>query len=199
MRALAAAVAATFAATAIAGGWPGRAHADEWTPQWSARLALGGGARFPEGQGTDGLFEMALRSELLFGAAGEGHARIGPALDLRTADFDTIEAVGGAGLLLPTWPGYPIVLTAMAGWAERRGPDRPIFAGTFAWGYRGYDYHDSYGLGLQAYASGRVDLDEPRAWEITFGVEIDLELLVVVPIGFLSMLFEKGDPDEPQD
>lgn len=176
------------------------ARADEpWTPQWSARLVVGGGARFPEGQGTQGLFETGVRSELLFGKPGDEHARIGPALDIRTANFDTIETTGGLGVLLPTWRGYPIVLTATAGWAERRGRDNAVFAGTFAWGYRSYDFHDFYGLGLQAYVSSRVDLTEPRGWEITGGVEIDLEALVVIPAGFFKMLFSRGDPDEPPE
>lgn len=167
-------------------------------PQVSARLALGGGARFVDDD-TDGLFDMALRSEVLFGAPGEGHLRAGPALDLRTATFRTIEAAGGGSLLIPTWPGYPIVLTVGAGWAARRdAPDSPFFLGTLAWGYRSYNYHGPYGFGLMAYVTARRDLTDPHGWEIVGGIEIDLEFLVAVPAMGIGMLFGRGDPDEPE-
>lgn len=182
--------------------WACSAHAradEPWTPQWSARLALGGGARFPAGQGTQGLFETGIRSELLFGKPGDEHARIGPALDVRTADFDTIETTGGLGVLLPTWRGYPIVLTATAGWAERKGRDNAVFAGTFAWGYRSYNFHGAYGFGLMGYVTARTDLIDPHGWEIVAGVEIDLEFLVALPAMGIRMLFDRGAPDEPEE
>ena len=54
-----------------------------------------------------------------------------------------------------------------------------------------------YGYALNVYAGTRVQLPEPRAWEITLGVEIDAELLFVLPVLFLITLFRGGDPDEP--
>lgn len=174
---------------------PGVAAAE---PQVSGRLALGGGARFVEGD-TDGLFDMALRSEVLFGGAGDEHVRVGPAVDIRTATFRTLEAAAGAALLLPTWRGYPIVLTAGAGWAGRRDQnDSPIFVGTFAWGYRSYNYHGVYGLGLMGYVTARADLAAPHGWEILGGIEIDLEFLIALPAMGIRMLFSGGDPDEPE-
>ncbi|MFW6050272.1 MAG: hypothetical protein ACODAU_03815 [Myxococcota bacterium] len=168
-------------------------------PQVSSRLGVGGGARWADGD-TDGLFDMVLRAEVLFGDPGDEHVRVGPAVDLRTASFRTIEAAGGAALLLPTWRGYPIVLTAGVGWAERRGaPDTPIFAGTFAWGYRSYNFHGAYGFGLMGYVTARTDLIDPHGWEIVAGVEIDLEFLVALPAMGIRMLFDRGAPDEPEE
>lgn len=174
---------------------PGVAAAE---PQVSSRLALGGGARFVEDD-TDGLFDMALRSEVLFGGAGDEHVRVGPAVDIRTATFRTLEAAAGAALLLPTWRGYPIVVTTGAGWAARRDQeDSPIFVGTVAWGYRSYNYHGVYGLGLMGYVTARADLAAPHGWEIVGGIEIDLEFLIAVPAMGIRTLFSRGDPDEPE-
>lgn len=167
-------------------------------PQVSARLNLGGGARFEHGDAR-GLFDMGLRSEVLFGAPGDEHARFGPAVDIRTATFRTIEAAAGAALLVPTWRGYPIVLTTAVGWAARRhDQSSPVFVGTLAWGYRSYNFHGPYGFGLMGYVSGRADLGAPHGWEIIGGVEIDLEFLVAVPVMSMRMMFQRGKPDEPQ-
>src|SRR5690606_19090577 len=75
---------------------PDVAAADDWDAHVSARLALGGGAYIAE-QGVDPwpLFELALRSDLLFGEARPAQVRFGPALDLRTEGFRTFEAAGG--------------------------------------------------------------------------------------------------------
>jgi hypothetical protein len=175
---------------------PATAAADA---QWSARQAMGGGAALGE-QDHHPVFDLAWRSELLFGARGDQYPRTGPAIEIRTETFDSIELASGPALLIPTWRGFPIVLTALAGYAFRDGPDdAPIGVGTFAWGYRGYDHHGFYGLGLMAYVTTRFDLDEPSRWQITFGIEVDLEILFVVPILALKMLFTRGDPDEPDE
>jgi hypothetical protein len=174
---------------------PSRAMGDA---QVSSRLGLGGGARFVEGE-TRGLFDMALRAEVLFGAPGDEHVRVGPALDVRTATFDTLELAGGAAVLLPTWRGYPIVLTVGVGHAFRRDElNAPFLLTTFAWGYRSYNFHGPYGFGLMGYVSARTNLQDPRAWEIVFGVEIDLQFLVAMPAMGLRMLFKRGAPDEPK-
>ena len=188
----------TFAAVLL-GATPAQADV-----QWSARYGFGFGA----GQwGDEGaqlgrtfLWENVLRVEALFGAPGDEHVRIGPALDLRTARFDTAEAAGGVSLLLPVFRGSPIVLTAAAGYAKRRDPmpDGPIFVGTFAWGYRSYDFHGAYGLGLQVFVTSRVALDDPARWEITAGIEIDLEAMIAIPGAFFVSLFRRGPPDEPE-
>jgi hypothetical protein len=166
-------------------------------PQVSSRLALGGGARFVAQEDTRGRFDMALRSEVLFGAPGDEHVRIGPAIDVRTASFDTLELAGGAALLLPTWRGYPLVLTLGVGHAFRRlERDAPFLLATLAWGYRSYNFHGPYGFGLMGYVSTRTNLQDPRAWEIVAGVEIDLQFLIAMPIMALRNLFKRGPPDE---
>lgn len=165
--------------------------------QVSARLAVGGGVgRAPEAD-TEALFELALRSELLFGAATFGAVRAGPAIDLRTDDFVTAEAALGATLLVPVAPAYPFVLTAGAGWASRPGSaDGPFVLGTLAWGLRSYNHHNAYGFGLELYVSGRVDLEDSARWQITAGIEIDLLFLVAIPSIFFWELLTEGDPDE---
>lgn len=180
-------------ATALA--LPDAAAADG---QVSVRLAVGGGADLPSEQDARGLFELALRSELLFGPPEVGAFRIGPALDLRAANFETAEAAGGLALLLPVATGFPLTLTAAAGWASRPGDaDAPIGVATLAWGYRSYNHHSAYGFGLHLYASSRVDLDDTGHWQITAGVEIDLMFLVAIPAIFVWEWLTEGDPDEP--
>ncbi len=166
--------------------------------QASVRYGFGlGGTSAPEPPGL--LIESTLRSELLFGAPGDEHVRVGPAIDLRTNRFRTFEAAAGLAVLLPIARGFPIVLTAGAGYGWRRQqPNAPFLLGTLAWGYRSYNFHSPYGLGLQLYVSARVGLD-PSHYEITAGIEIDLEALVVIPGAFLISLFRRGPPDEPEN
>ena len=174
----------------------GVAHAE---PQLSVRLATGGGAIVADA-GTEGVFELALRSELLFGGDRVDVVRAGPAVDLRTGDFVTAEAAGGASILLPIIGGFPLVLTAGAGWASRPGDTDGAFAlGTLAFGYRPYNSSSPYGYGLQLYATMRYGLDAAHAVEVTGGIEIDLEFLSVIPFMFLWVWLTEGDPDEPED
>jgi hypothetical protein len=175
----------------------GSARADG---QISSRLAVGAGAAHAAAGGTEALFELAVRTELLFGPATFGSFRIGPAIDLRTSDFVTAEAAGGLAVMFPLATANPLVLTAGAGWASRPGTaDGPFALGTLAWGYRSYNHHAAYGYALQLYASGRLGLDDTSRWEITGGVEIDLVFLIAIPAIFLWELFTEGDPDEPED
>jgi len=185
------------AATAVAASLLLAPSAARAHPQISARLLTGGGwdARGDEGRA---LFELGLRSEVLFGPARSGAPRLGPAVDLRTGAFETLEAAGGLAVLLPVWTGYPVVLTGAAGWASRPGEDDGAIAvATLAWGYRSYDHHDAYGFGVHLYAGARFDVEDAARWQITGGVEIDLEPLVVIPAIFVWELLTEGDPDEP--
>ncbi len=184
----------------------------EWRPalspprvQWSARYGLGLG--FASAAMADDfalssrlLVEQTLRTELLFGAPGDEHFRVGPALDLRFQRFDTVEVAGGAAVLFPIARGYPLVLTAGAGYAFRAQPqdDGGFLLGTLAWGYRSYNFHSFYGLGLQIYVSARAHLDDLGRYEITAGVEIDLAALFVIPAMFFISLIRGGPPDEPE-
>lgn len=167
--------------------------------QWSARLGMGGGSTMGD-QPKQFIWENVLRSEVLFGGRGDEHFRIGPALEFRTIDYSTFEMAGGLAVLLPVFRGYPIVLTALAGYALRQAPyggDGPVFVGTFGWGYRSYDWHGDYQAGLQPYISARVALDDPSRYEITGGIEFDLEYLFVIPYLFFRSLAGRGPPDEP--
>lgn len=172
----------------------GTAHADG---QISARLATGGGVGVAPESDADGLFELAVRSELLFGPQTFGAVRAGPAIDLRTDDFVTAEAALGGALMLPVAAAYPLVLTAAAGWASRpEDADGPFALGTLAWGYRSYNHHAAYGFGLQLYVSTRLDLTDTSRWQITGGIEIDLLFLVAIPSIFVWELLTASDPDE---
>lgn len=147
------------------------------------------------------LVETTLRSELLFGDRGDEHVRLGPALELRSIDFETIEAGAGGAVLFPIARGYPIVLSALVGYAWRRAPigDGPFAVATLAWGYRSFNFHSRYGLGLQIYVSARMHLNQPRAIEVTAGIEIDLAATVVIPVRFIVTAIRRGDPDEPEE
>lgn len=175
----------------------GTAHADA---QVSSRYALGFGSTMGE-LPREFLFENVLRLEILFGAPGDEHARIGPALDLRTADYDTAEAAIGAAVLLPIARGYPFILTAALGYAKRRDPvkDGAFLLGTLAWGYRSYNFHSRYQIGLHVFVSARVHMDDYSHWEITGGIEIDLQGMIGIPAMFVINAFRGGAPDEPDE
>jgi hypothetical protein len=175
---------------------PAPVHADA---QVSARLAAGAGAAFPEAADTAFLFELALRSELLFGEDAIDVVRVGPAIDVRTGNFESFEGALGATLLLPVAEGWPLWLTAGLGARARANDDHAAFAlATLAFGFRPYNYLSAYGFGLGFYASARADLDATPRYELTAGVEIDLEFLVVIPAMFVYTWLSGGDPDEPE-
>ena len=178
---------------------PGAASADDWDARVSARLALGGGAYIAE-QGLDPWphFEVALRSDLLFGEARPAQVRFGPAIDLRTEGFRTLELAGGLALLLPLDSGFALTVTAGAGWGARpEGRDGALALGQLAVGWRPYNYFSAYSWAINFYAGARAQLMEPRVWEVTAGIEIDLEILFVIPVMFVVELARAGDPDEP--
>ena len=178
---------------------PGAASADDWDARVSARLALGGGAYIAE-QGLDPwpLFEVALRSDLLFGEARPAQVRFGPAIDLRTEGFRTLELAGGLALLLPIDSGFALTVTAGAGWGARpEGRDGALALGQLAVGWRPYNYFSAYSWAINFYAGARAQLMEPRVWEVTAGIEIDLEILFVIPVMFVVELAQARDPDEP--
>lgn len=180
-------------------GAPTAASAD-WDAQIASRLLLGGGVWVGE-QGEDPwpLFELGLRGDVLFGEARPGTVRFGPALDLRTEGFRTFEAAGGLAVFLPTGRGFGLTVTGGAGWGARpEGRDGAFALGQLAVGWRPYNYFSAYGYALNVYAGTRVQLETvPRAWEVSVGVEVDLELLVAIPVMFFVELARAEDPDEP--
>ncbi len=186
---------AVVAACMVAGvAAPTVAHGDA---QISSRLGVGGGARRLDGGAIDGRFEMLLRAEALFGSARPDVVRVGPALDFRTGDFASAEIAGGLTLLLPIAKGWPLWITAGAGYAARDdGPSGAIGLVTLAFGYRGYDYHDIYGFAVDVYVTSRVDFEEPGRFEVTAGLAFDLALIFVLPAMAIITWARGGDPDE---
>lgn len=167
--------------------------------QISTRLVEGGGAAFLPDDTVDGLFELALRGEALFGPGNPWAFRVGPALELRTDDFVTAEAAAGVALLLPVSSAFPIEVVLGAGWASRPGDaDAPVALGTLAWGFRSYNYQSAYAFAFQVYVTGRTDLDRSGMWQITGGIELDLEFLIGIPVLFVHAWLTHGDPDEPE-
>ena len=75
----------------------------------------------------------------------------------------------------------------------------PVFVGTAAFGYRSYNYHGRYGLGINFYVTTRTDLTDPRGFEVTGGIEFDLALGLLVPALMIKTAANKGDPDVPED
>ena len=166
--------------------------------QVSARLGVGGGVAAPPLGDVFGVFEMRLASELLFGPAQSNAFRIGPALDLRTANFESLEAAVGLTALLPVMSEMPLWVTLGGGYAARQfGDDHAFGLATVAWGLRSYNYHYPYGYGVGVYLSTRFDLMAPQQFEVTAGVEIDLALLLVLPTMAIITWMGGGDPDEP--
>ena len=88
--------------------------------------------------------------------------------------------------------------TVGAGWGARpENRDGAFGLAQIALGYRPYNYFSVYGYGVSVYAGARVQLErDPRAWEISIGVEIDAEFLFVIPVMFLYELANAHDPDE---
>lgn len=179
---------------------PASARAD-WDAQVSSRLYLGGGAYVLEQDPAPWpLFELGLRADVLFGENRDEMVRLGPALDLRTEDFRTFEVGGGLAILWPTGSGFGITTTLGGGWGARPEDRDGAFAlGQIAFGWRPYDYFSAYAWTAGVYAAGRVQLENDRAWEITIGVEVDLEFLFVIPLMFFVELARAQDPDEPED
>jgi len=180
--------------------WAAPAQAD-WDVQLSSRLQLGGGAWIAEQNPSPWpLLEVGLRADLLAGEATSERVRFGPAFDLRTEGFRTLEVGGGLAVLWPTGQGFGFTTTLGAGWGARPEDRDGAFAmGQIAFGWRPYNYFSPYAWTAGVYAAGRVQLENERAWEITVGIEFDFELLVAIPILFLVELIEAEDPDEPEE
>lgn len=172
------------------------ARADAWDARLSSRLTLGGGAYVPEQRVEPWpLVELGLRTDLLLGEARPARVRLGPALDLRTEGFRTFEVAGGLAVLLPLDQGFALTLTGAAGWGARpEERDGPLALGALAFGWRPYDYFGPYAWAVQLYTAARVQALDPRVWELTVGVEVDLEIVFVIPILFVVQLARGGDP-----
>lgn len=192
---------AAFAAIVAVLGSATEARAEDQRPRVmvSARYAFGLGHAFDAPEGAHRLrIEQGLRLDALFGPPGDRFVRVGPMLDLRFQRFDSAEAAIGASVLLPIARGYPITLSGGLGYGLRRGPEEDGLFGvaTLAFGYRSYNYHGPYAQGYQLYVSARMRADGSGVWEVTGGVEIDLQGMVAIPAMALVTLFRGGPPDE---
>jgi hypothetical protein len=148
----------------------------------------------------EGLFEMRLVVDSLFGTRRADRLRAGPFLDLRTADFKTAEAAVGGTLALPLGGSFVLAPSAGLGFATRRREEDGAIALARGWvGYRPYNYLAAYGYGLGLYVDVRTGFGGPRRWEVTGGVEIDLEFVLGIPFMFLYTWLSGGDPDEAGD
>jgi hypothetical protein len=169
--------------------------------QWSVRLGGGLGSRRVE-ESKKLIVETHVRADWLWGRPSDRSVRIGPALELRTSNYATLEGAAGGTLLLPMHPGWPLQLSTLFGYAGRfrnYGESAAVFVGTAAFGYRSYNYHGRYGLGINFYATTRVDLHGTGGLEVTGGVEFDLQLGLLIPALMIKTAANKGDPDEPED
>lgn len=174
------------------------------TLQWSGRLGGGFGARRVDGQERKFLGELHLRADFLWGLPGDRAVRYGPTMEIRSANFSTIEGAAGGMLLIPTHPGWPLQLSAMVGYAGRfrafgeHSDHAPIFIGTAAFGLRTYNFHSRYSYAINVFASTRTDLIG-RGFEVTGGIALDLAFLALIPARMIQMSVNSGDPDEPED
>lgn len=190
----------TILALAIGALFGVTTRADAQDAQLSTRLVVGGGGEWPDGVDVTPLFELGLRAELLIGPARADSTRLGPAIDVRTANFGTFEAAGGAFLLLPFGYDFAGMIMLGGGYAARtEGRDGAIGVVTLRAGYQPYDHFDFYSHGVSIYLSARVGLAGVETYELTAGVEIDFEFLVWSPFAFLVTAFSGGDPDEPEE
>lgn len=165
--------------------------------QTSVRLALGGGKRFADA-GDKALFPLELRGDTMFGAPRPRVFRLGPAFELRTANFASFEAALGGGVSIPLPGDYRIGLLGMMGYATRKSaPDGAVGIGTFTCGYRGYNHDSWYGWGLNFFASARKDVTGEPLAEITAGIELDVMFTTVIPILSIRNFVRARDPDEP--
>lgn len=172
---------------------PHRAQADA---QFSARNFLEFGKRKADA-GDQFIVGLGFKADLMFGAPKPRAFRIGPAVELRTVDFASLEAAAGGGILIPLPGDCPIGLYGMIGAAARKNaPDGMVGIGTVTWGFRGYNYHSWYGYALNLYGSGRKHIGDEDLVEWTGGVEVDITFTTLVPLMAIRNFITGGDPYE---
>ncbi|HEX5655703.1 MAG TPA: hypothetical protein VFX59_00845 [Polyangiales bacterium] len=177
-----------------AGAHPQHARADSLT---SARTFLEMGKR--DADSGDKLFAgLGVVADTTFGRAKPKAFRVGPAIELRTVNFGTLEAAAGATMLLPLPGELYIGLYGLAGAAARKkAPDGLTGIGKVTFGFRAYPYDNWYGYGLNVYGAGRkaINGDESLV-EWSGGVEVDVEFTVITPLLFFRNLVTAHDPYE---
>ena len=155
----------------LAGLTPAEA-AGQW--QGSARLGLGFGKRYADTK-RPMVFTPSLRGEALRATRKHPRLRLGPAGELRTSDFDTVEGSAGLALALGIGEDAAFGLHSLIGYAHRPN----LWSGAWlsqivTFGLREWDERPRYAYGLNLFLAGRVGLHDRAIYEITGGVELDL-------------------------
>ncbi len=127
----------------------------------------------------------ALTGDLLLGRSRNADFGIGPYVELGTAGFFDVRVGGGASLLVPVSPDFPLV--ASIGVYDHALRE-PALAATLFWGARSYNFGGAYNLGLGLFASASTDLGGDRATLVTLGADIDAFFLAAPFILLVSAL-----------
>jgi len=171
----------TLAGLLFVVGTAGPAQAD---PQ--ASVGLTGGATVQDVAESPGVsLHLGGRADVLFLRDHNGQMALGPYVDAATAGFHDLDTGGGVEWLLPLTSDVPVVLSA--GGLVRNGDARswaPGLEGTLFVGSRSFNFHSWYGLAAGVFAQTRWVPASPSTTDLVFGVQLDLEL-VVLPALFL--------------
>jgi hypothetical protein len=149
------------------------------TPQISAGLTTGAALTdLRYGSGPRLAYHLGGRFDVLFLRDRPGTMALGPYIDVATAAFDTLESGGGLEWLLPAGDTAFILSGGAFARTSRFGLE-PGLATTLFWGSRSFNYHSAYSLGVGLFAQGRYGLGDGRQADAIFGVQLDLEYLVL--------------------
>jgi len=150
-------------------------------PQASAGLTIGGVVQDVVGPSpASGALHLGGRASVLLLRNRGADMAVGPYLDAATASFHDVDLGGGAEWLLPVRDDLPLVLSAGAFWRNGEGRSwSPGMEGTVFFGSRSYNFHSWYGLAAGLFAQTRWLPSSPSTLDLVFGVQIDVELLVL--------------------
>jgi hypothetical protein len=131
--------------------------------------------------GTEGAFHVGARGDLLFFRNRGADMALGPYVDAATAGLHHLDVGGGIEWLAPLVKDeLPFVLSAGPFWRNGDGHSwSPGVEATLFFGSRSYNFHSWYGLAAGAFAQTRWLPLPPSALDVVFGVQIDVELLLL--------------------
>jgi hypothetical protein len=165
--------------------------------QWNGRLVSGFGTTLGALQ-REFFFDTQGQFDAVWGKPGNRRFRIGPMLNFRTATFLTWEGAAGATMIIPTWPGYPIVLSGFGGYAfrkDRYGGDGFFGGAMLEWGYRPYNHHGKFQIQFSPFVQTRIH--HGGGFEMSAGISLDFSLAAVPFIFLANWATRRGDPQEP--
>jgi len=155
-------------------------------PQASVGLTGGVAVQDVAGSGSAGAsLHLGGRGDVLFLRDHNSQMAVGPYVDTASAGLHDLDAGGGIEWLLPLTGDAPVVLSG--GGLVRNGDGRawaPGLEGTVFVGSRSFNFHSWYGLAAGVFAQARWVPASPSTADLVFGVQLDLEL-VVLPALFL--------------